>query len=198
MKTTYSNFKINIHDEYGDEYVSFSIYAHQGSEIALINLTLHFLRRYLQKNYPEEEKNISNVRNSLAGYGPKEKEVLETLIQEEFPFEKYVILYIESRATLVAEEIMRQKKLQNNPIMQLQLEQKLQELEELIPSRPIKTSQFLDELEKAILKHLIDNYPELINAEPEDIRKLQVILVNFIPDFGIKLINHIEDIRGRI
>lgn len=197
MKTIYSDFKINIHDEYGDEYVSFSICAHQGTEIALINLTLHFLRRFLTKSYPDEEKNIDNVRKSLGGYGPKEKEIIEILVEEEFPFEKYVISYVESRPTLVAEEITRQKKLQNNPILQLQLEQKLQELEDLIPSKPIKTSLFLDELEKAVLKHLIDNYPELINAEPEDIRKLQIILVNFIPDFGIKLINHIEDIRRR-
>ena len=198
MKTTYSNFKINVHDEYGDEYVSFSICAHQGNDVALITMTLHFLRRFLYKNYPDEERNINNVRTSLMGYGPKEKEVLDTLVQEEFPFQKYVILYIESRKTLVAEEIQRQNRLKSNPQIQQQLEQKLHELEELIPKKPIKTSLFLDDLEKVILKHLIDNYPELINAEPDDIRKLQVILVNFIPDFGVNLINHIEEIRERI
>jgi hypothetical protein len=160
-------------------------------------LPFTFLRKFLYKKYPLEEQNICNVRNSLTGYGPKEIEVLETLLQEDFDFEKYLILFIESHDNLVAQEIERQKKLQYSPEIQQEIQQQITSIKELIPAKPIKISKFLDELEKVILTHLVDNYPELINAEPEDIKELQHILVNFIPDFGIKLIDHIEDIRGR-
>jgi len=52
-------------------------------------------------------------------------------------------------------------------------------------------------LEQVVLAHLIDNYPELTNAEPEDIKKLNTILGEYIPKLGYDLIDHIEDIRNQ-
>lgn len=195
MQTTYSNFQIQIDDSFGDEFVSFLIFAHQGEQKAYFSVLLHYLRRFLAVNFPQEAAYINKIRDNLGGYGPKEKQILEVLQQEEFNFEKYLIAYLESEEGLIEAEIERQQKLHENPQNQQKIIAAFTALNDAIPQSAIKQSQFLDELEKVILKHLIDTYPELTEGNAEDIRKLKSILAKAIPNFGGEIIDLIEEIR---
>lgn len=199
MKTTYTDFEITVENLFGDNLVSFEITAHQEGKSGRFNVFFNSLVPFLKKHYPAQGKYIQQIRKSLGGYGPKEEEVLAVLEEEAFDFEQYVILYIEKYQHVEA-EIDRQTKLKNTPETE---EEKadfrdfFSKLEALIPKNPINNGKFLDALEQVILKHLIDNYPELTNAEPEDIENLHEILSKYIPKLGYDLIDHIEDIRDR-
>lgn len=199
MKTTYTNFEITVENLFGDNLVSFEITAHQEGKSGRFCVFFHTLVPFLKKHYPEQGKYIQQIRKSLGGYGPKEDEVLAVLEEEDFDFEQYVILYIEKNQQVEA-EIERQTNMRNTPETE---EEKadfrafFSKFEGLIPKNPINKSKFLDTLEQVVLAHLIDNYPELTNAEPEDIEKLNTILGEYIPKLGYDLIDHIEDIRDR-
>ena len=199
MKITYTNFEITVENLFGDNLVSFEITAHQEDKSGRFSVFFHSFIPFLKKQYPEQGKYIQQIRKSLGGYGPKEDEVLAVLEEEDFDFEQYVILYIEKNQHVEA-EIARQTNLRNTPETE---EEKadfrafFSKFEALIPKNPINKSKFLDTLEQVVLAHLIDNYPELTNAEPEDIKKLNIILGEYIPKLGYDLIDHIEDIRNR-
>lgn len=197
MQTTYTDFKIQNDESFGDDHITFFIYAHQNGKKAYLFLTYHYFIRFLEGNFPPEAEYINNIRKSLGGYGMKEKEVVDILLEEEFDFQKYLIAYIESEENLVEEEIKRQNRIHSQPQMQEQIKQSLEKLDALKPHNPIKTSKFLDDLEKVILNHLLSQYPELTEGEPEDIKKLQHILIRTIPNFGEKIINLIYQIRDK-
>lgn len=199
MKTTYTNFSIKIENFFGDDLVIFDIVAHQGDNWGDFSVFFHELDSFILKHYPEEGKYIQQIRKSIGGYGPKEEEILNVLTEENFDLEKYVIAFIENKG-FITEEIKRQNKVANleqSDKEKEEFEDFIAKLDALIPKNPINNGKFLDVLEQVILKHLIDNYPELTNAEPEDIENLHKILSNYIPKLGYDLIDHIEDIRGR-
>ncbi len=199
MKTTYTNFSIRIENFFGDDLVIFDIIAHQEDNWGDFSVFFHELDSFILKHYPEEGKYIQQIRKSIGGYGPKEEEILNVLKEENFDLEKYVIAFIENKG-FITEEIKRQNKVANleqSDKEKKEFEDFIAKLDALIPKNPINNGKFLDALEQVILKHLIDNYPELTNAEPEDIENLHQILSKYIPKLGYDLIDHIEDIRDR-
>jgi hypothetical protein len=198
MQTTYSDFHIQIDNNFGDEFVSFFIFAHRGERKAYFSVLLHYLRRFLSTDYPKEAAYINQIRDNLGGYGPKEKEILEVLQEEEFDFQKHLIAYLESEEGLIEAEMERQQKLYENPENKQKIIAGLTALNDAVPINPVKSSQFLDGLEKAILTYLIDNYPELTEGKAEDIRKLNSILSRAIPNFGGEIIDLIEEIRANL
>ena len=197
MQTTYTDFKIQNYESFGDDNITFFIYAHQNGKKAYIFLIYDHFIHFLEDHFPQEAQYVKNIRKSLGGYGMKEKEVVDILLEEEFDFQKYLIAYIESEENLVEEEIERQNRIHSQPQRQEQIKQSLEKLDALKPHNPIKTSKFLDDLEKAILNHLLSQYPELTEGEPEDIKKLQDIFIRTIPNFGEKIIEHIYQIRDK-
>jgi hypothetical protein len=200
METTYKNFRISLDEAFGDPYVSLVIEAHQNGKVATISFPYSYWCRFVQNNYPKEGAYIAKVRNSLIGYGSKEDEMIQTLLEEGFPVEDFLIACIESYDNLVAKEIEREELLMKNAPKNQGEEtasQILEELESFFPSNPIRFGKFLDGIEKAILTYLIDNYPELTEAGKEDIEKLENIMLNHIPQLGNELIEHIYEVREK-
>jgi hypothetical protein len=197
METIYENFKIEYDNTFGEPHVMLHIDAKQGKDTAFFMLSFDRLRRFLKVNHPNEAKYIDTIRSGLSGYGPKEDKIIEILEKEAFDFEKYMIFWIESVENRVTQEIERQYKMAENPSHLEKLDSFLDLFDKYIIKEPINTSQFMDELEQVVLNHLIDNYPELTNAEPEDIKRLSHILINHIPNLSVELIDHIHDIRKK-
>ena len=197
METFYTDFKIEIEDSFGDEVVFLSINANKHNQKVYFTITLYKFHQFLSQHFPEIGDYFKSVRKSIAGYGAKEKEVLTILQQEDFDFQTYFIKYIESHKNIVDVVVAQQIENQKNLQFQHQIVQKVVELEKLKPKNPFKTSLFLDNLEKAMLGYLIDNYPELAQGESQDFEKLQTILGEYVPKLGEKLIAHIVDLRNR-
>ncbi len=195
--TNYSNFRIKEETLFGGEYVSFYVEAEQQAGKAFFTTTLAGLRDFLHQQFPSVAGYINAVRASMSGYGPKEFEILQVLKEEDFDFEQYMIRYIESKPGAVTEEIERQKAYFANPVQQQQLQKKLAVLDTYKSDNYINGDKFLDGLEKAILAYLIDNYPELTEAAPDDIKKLKHLLIDNVMNLGEKLVNHIMEIRRR-
>ncbi len=195
--TSYSNFRIREQTLFGGQYISFYIEAEQQVGKAFFTIIFADLRDFLHQQFPSVAGYIDAVRTSMGGYGPKEFEILQVLREEEFDFEPYMIRYIESKPGAVAEQIEQQKAFFANPEQQKQLKEKLAVLDTYNHDNYINGDKFLDGLEKAILDYLIDNYPELTSAEPDDIRKLKHLLISDVMRLGEKLIKHIMEIRRR-
>lgn len=194
---TYTRFHIDIDETFGDAFVFFRIHAHLGELEAFFGIGFHHFTQYLKQSHVEVSAYVEQVRRGLSGYGSKEKEVVEILLGEGFDFEGYVIAYLEQDRDRLAQEIERQAQLFSQPKTQEDAQRFMDSMQEVLPVAPLKTSYFLDELEKAILKHLLDSYPELSEGEPEDFAKLQRILVDAVPQLGVKVIDLIHAIRGR-
>ncbi len=194
---TYTAFRIERKTLLGGEYVSFYIEACLPGGNAYFITTFDDYRKQLQSRHPELAAYIQDIRKGIGGYGPKEWEVLDVLEAEGFEFERYFIEYLDDKPEMVADEFERQQRLLSNPGVMRKLNENLEVLSQYEGGDFINGDKFLDSLEKAILTWLMDNYPELTEAEPDDILALRTLMINHFRPFGEKVLDHITALRRR-
>jgi hypothetical protein len=195
----YFNFHTHTNIDLGDPFVSFRIEAKNEDGHAYLITSLHPFRSFLKINYPNEAQYITDIRNSMTGYGPKEDKVLAKMEEENFPLEKFVIAYFDARPNMIRTEMDREKAYKADPT----IAQKLQEKSKSIFANMPLDFQFIaqgvmfDQLEQKISGHLVDQYPEILNGKPEDIIEFRDILLTHIPKLGSAVIDLVEKIRMR-
>jgi hypothetical protein len=194
---TYKNFRVERYELIGNEHVRIYIEAHQASGYAFFVWTFEQYRQKLAKIHPELARYIDDIRKGMSGYGPKEWEILDVLEEEGFEFEKYFIEYLDSNTAMVLDEIKRQTTHRSDTVEQQQLEEKMQEFDKYVQGNFINGSKFLDGLEKAIVTWLVDNYPEVMEGDPEDIDQIKTIMINYMMPLGEKLMNHVSAVRKK-
>jgi hypothetical protein len=194
---TYRKFTIKCYELVGNEHVSFYIEAHQATGYAFFIWIFAQYRQELAKMHPELAHYIDDIRKGMSGYGPKEWEILDVLQEEGFDFERYFIEYLENNTDMVVDEIKRQTALSSNTVVQEQLEEKMQVFDKYVQGNFINGSKFLDGLEKAVVTWLVDNYPEVMEGDPEDIAQIKSIMVNYMMPLGEKLMNHVSAVRKK-
>lgn len=196
---TYKNFRVERYELVGNEHVSFYIEAHRETGYAFFIWIFDDLQKQLAQMHPQLADYIKGIRRGMAGYGPKEWEILDVLEAEEFDFKKYFVEYLENNADMVRDEVKRQTALRANkdPVVQQRLEEKMEVFDKYVQGNFINGSKFLDGLEKAIITWLVDHYPEVMEGDPEDIDQIKTIMINYMMPLGEKLMNHVSAVRKK-
>lgn len=194
----FTDFEIELMEDFSDPVVFLKCFYVTNESSTHLSLIFSHFRKFMLQNYPIEEAYIDKIRLGISGYGTKEDIIVATLQSENFPFEKYITAYWESHFDWVEAEIERKK---NTYLTNIQEDNKLQKqaakiVENLKPHNPVKQSELLDELEQAVVTHLVEKFPELLNADAATILEFKNILSKHIPNLGMSMVNHINKIRN--
>ncbi len=201
MSTPYhfSDYHYTIEELFGDDNIHFFIWVQKGEQRAKLFLSFFVLLDYFRSEEPDIARYCNDIRNQMGGYGPKHKAMLYQMIEEGFDFESYVRKYWlqASRQDHIEGDIEHQNRAPQPPKEQQDLVQKLDGLKQTIPTNMLRSDDFLDNLEKHIISYLVDNYPEIMEGEAEDIKQFRSMMVKMMMGSGMDLLNHINRLRDR-
>ncbi len=175
-KIEYRNFAIGYDEHFGHPHLTFSLDAFYGKYVGSLLTSYDKFRKYLKLKHPAIENYIESIRSSIDGYGPKEKEVLKILEQENFPLEAYVTLYFEEKKEEVIEQIKQQTEYRNTRTQE-DLEDKhksylkLKALQDESNFCYIDTNDLIENIEELCIQHRAKWFP---NAMKKDSKNKQL------------------------
>lgn len=195
----FSDYHYTIEELFGDDNIHFLIWVHKGELRAELYLSFYMLLDYFKSEEPNIARYCDDIRNQMGGYGPKHKAVMYQMMEEGFDFESYVRKYWlqAARQDHIERDIEHQNRAPLPPKEQQDLVQKLEGLNQAIPTNILRSDDFLNNLEKHIISYLIDTYPEIMDCEVEDIEKFRSIMVKMMLGSGMDMLNHINRLRDR-
>ena len=196
---SYKNFYVEINRDLGDAHVILHIEYQSEEDVIPFFLTYHEFMKYMEQYFPDEYQYINTIRSQMGGYGTKEDKVIEQLEAEQFPLKKYLSHYWETHTDKFNEWSNFIKNLKSDPQAAEKVAQMGNKLRDLVTSAPsIPNSEVLDEFERHVSKFWTEKYPEILQADADDIRLYSEILSKYILNFGMDMINHVLYIRDKL
>lgn len=173
----------------GDDIAHFEILAspeEDQSSATRIIITFDELVEFIKDNEPALGRYLARIRSSIKGYGPKHSQVLDILYDEQFDFEKYLLLILNSKDSEYFSRIRELQQHQPEKEELEKLEQKMQLLDSVAAGMRqynITYTRFLDEVDEALHALTCKYYPDLFEKGPEHIsaykKKLSNATINF-------------------
>ncbi|WP_026978775.1 hypothetical protein [Flavobacterium tegetincola] len=195
MKAIYTRYETsNLLENFGEDVVHFQIYfkTDELPEVAIgVLFPYSALIKFVREANPPVYEYLTQIRSSMAGYGPKETKVLAQMEEEGFDLEPLLKEYFYSKDTLFVSQHLEWVERMNAPKAQEQagvfLEQITDQLGESYASEQIKWDKFIDELDQTIHEVTFRYYPEIFENGPEKIEAYRNALYFVTTSFASRI-----------
>lgn len=184
MPHTYTITQLTITNDLetlGNDCINFEVIVQQGGNYFETKISYYRLHKYLKQFHPAIAKYFDDVRNNIAGFGPKETKVWAMLQAEEFDIMPYLHDYIENNNNHLEPLNEAPKPLTDEE--RKALKEKVAELDELVAGMResnLKGIAFQDMLMEKLTAYVLEYYPEIFESEPKYIKELEGVLIDNI------------------
>lgn len=195
MKAIYTRYETSdLLEDLGEDVVHFKIYF-RTDELPEVRFGILFPYRelvcFVKETNPFVYEYLTEIRSSVAGYGPKETKVLAKIEEEGFDLEPFIKAYLESKDSVYVAQHLEWIEQMNAPATQRQASKALESITNTVgenyASEQIKWDKYRDELDQTIHELTFRYFPELFEMGEEKIEAYRNALISTTLDFTDKL-----------
>lgn len=195
MKYEIVKYEVEKNNLAGSQFASFKVYFKADEKEFYLPITFQHLKRSLLELDPPSYHYLENLRANLDGYGPKESEVIELSIEEEFDWLRVFQSFFNSPIGI--ESLNHFYELLTKPIpieQKTEMQTFLADVKESSQKEYIDLNILSEQLEKAIHLTLISNYPIADKADKTDYSELKSLYIRSM----MHLAERLEPILNRL